>query len=213
MRTPASLHDLLVRVGGPGGPGGRGGRSPFPPGTRQRAGGGALSRRCSAPPRPAARLAPQAACIPAGHGVTEHVRGRTFSRPSACLCIDSQSRTRHQCLSGSSPTTHLTARRPGGHVGGRHDLLISFFPRDGERQNEFHGLLAPASLSRLSACPRGRSCPIGIGIAAPRQARPPSRSSHCPSANETPRFLGQGGGVRGGGADQRSWDIAQDIAQ
>ena len=124
---PTRLHDFLVRVGGCGG---EGRAQPLPPGTRQRAGGGALSRRCSAPPRPAARLAPQAACIPAGHGVTEHVRGRTFSRPSACLCIDSQSRTRHQCLSGSSPTTHLTARRPGGHVeggAGGPALLISFF--------------------------------------------------------------------------------------
>ena len=102
-------------------------------------------------------------------------------------------------MSGSSPTTHLTARRPGGHVGGRHDLLIPFFPRAGERQNEFHGLLAPASLSRLSACPRGRSCPIGIGIAAPRQARPTRRFSHCPSANETISWSGWGvAGGRGG---------------
>jgi len=67
--------DFLVRVGGCGG---EGRPQPLPPGTRQRAGGGALSRRCSAPPRPAARLAPQAACIPAGHGVSEHVRGRSF---------------------------------------------------------------------------------------------------------------------------------------
>ena len=120
--TPRSLGQGR----GSGGSGGQGRAQPLP----QRAGGGALSRRCSAPPRPAARLAPQAACIPAGHGVTEHVRGRTFSRPSACLCIDSQSRTRHQCLSGGSPTTHLTARRPGGHVEGGAcgpALLISFF--------------------------------------------------------------------------------------
>ena len=31
-----------------------------------------VSRRCSAPPRPAARLAPQAVVIPVGHVVREH---------------------------------------------------------------------------------------------------------------------------------------------
>ena len=73
-----SANETPRFLGQGGGCGGEGRAQPLPPGTRQRAGGGALSRRCSAPPRPAARLAPQAACIPAGHGVSEHVRGRSF---------------------------------------------------------------------------------------------------------------------------------------
>ena len=42
---------------------------------------------------------PQAACIPVGHALSEHDRGCLFWRPSACLCIDSQSRTGYQRLS------------------------------------------------------------------------------------------------------------------
>ena len=67
--TPRSLGQGR----GSGGSGGQGRAQPLPPGTRQRAGGGALSRRCSAPPRPAARLAAQAAFTPAGHVVFERL--------------------------------------------------------------------------------------------------------------------------------------------
>ena len=55
---------------------------------------------------------------------------------------------------------------------------------------------SPQNCARRIWEDRGTDGRMGLLGAVPA----PRRFSHCPSANETPRFLGQGGGVRGGGA-------------
>ena len=76
------------------------------------------------------------------------------------------------------------------------DRGVKFSPRSEKRPEGENTHPSPQNCARRIWEDRGTDGRMGLLGAVPA----PRRLSHCPSANETPRFLGQGGGVRGGGA-------------